>query len=194
LIAGGAFTNAAALVANCIAAWDGTNWTTLGGGFSHGLPKDNYFHPVPTSVNALAATPEGVLYAAGNFTFADGRPANFISYWDGGAWQALGSGFNLIAYALALNGSDLLVGGDFTTAGNKRSSRLALWHGADDAPQLQIRLEGGEVILWWPTNIPNFGLETASHLAPGTSWLAVPTTVAGPSNIATNSNPGGSGF
>ncbi len=101
LIAGGAFTNAAASVANCIAAWDGTNWTSLGGGLSHGLPNDNLNHRVPTSVNALAATPEGLVYAAGNFTLAEGKPANFIAYWDGGAWQALGNGLNLIAYARA---------------------------------------------------------------------------------------------
>ncbi len=77
--------------------------------------------------NALAVTPLGVVYATGNFTEAGGAPANYIAYWDGAGWRSLGNGLNAIGYALALQGTDLYVGGDFYKAGDVTSSLL--WHG-----------------------------------------------------------------
>ena len=57
--------------------------------------------------------------------------ANYIARWDGGEWQPLGSGLDdwAIALAAGVDGS-LYVGGAFTAAGGKPSSRIARWTGA----------------------------------------------------------------
>jgi hypothetical protein len=51
--------------------------------------------------------------------------ASRIAQWNGSAWSALGSGVNLGVRALALSGTNLFVGGGFTTAGTNVSSYLA---------------------------------------------------------------------
>jgi hypothetical protein len=51
--------------------------------------------------------------------------ANHIAKWDGSSWAALGSGIGGTVLALAVSGSDLYAGGQFTTAGGKVSAYLA---------------------------------------------------------------------
>jgi hypothetical protein len=191
LIAGGSFTNAGAIKGNCIAVWDGTNWTSLGAGFSEGQPQDNFFMSVPTSVNALAVTVDGLIYAAGNFTKADQNAANFISYWAGDGWQPMGSGLNRIAYALALKGDDLYVGGDFTQAGGRPSSRLALWRGNPSmrAPRLQVTRTGDNIILSWRASAVGYALEGASQPTEP-SWTSIAFEVFTDRHYATNSASG----
>ena len=43
---------------------------------------------------------------------------NRVAKWDGSGWSALGLGLNNWVYALAVSGSDVYVGGDFTVAMN----------------------------------------------------------------------------
>src|SRR6185503_19307382 len=45
--------------------------------------------------------------------------------WNGSSWSALGSGMNGDVRALAVSGSDLYAGGQFTTAGSKVSAYIA---------------------------------------------------------------------
>jgi hypothetical protein len=52
----------------------------------------------------------------GTFTSAGGQPANRIAKWDGTNWWALGSGFISTITALAVNGTNLYAGGNFTSA------------------------------------------------------------------------------
>jgi len=49
----------------------------------------------------------------------------YIAKWNGSAWSALGGGVSSTVYALAVSGSDLYVGGTFTTAGGKFSACVA---------------------------------------------------------------------
>jgi hypothetical protein len=83
------------------------------------------------TVFALAAGPDGTLYAGGLFTTAGGGGANRIASWNGSAWSALGSGLDAQASALAI-GADgtLYVGGIFTTAGGGGANRIASWNGS----------------------------------------------------------------
>jgi hypothetical protein len=93
-----------------------------------------------------------------------------IGKWDGTNWVALGSGFGVpnpppltgIALSLASNGSELYVGGDFSWAGGKPSSNIALWH----IPHaLSVSRSENLLRLSWPATGTNFVLQYAKSLA-----------------------------
>jgi hypothetical protein len=105
LYAGGNFTTAGGVMVNYIAKWDGSAWSALGSGMGG-------------EVWALAVSGTN-LYAGGTFSTVGGLLADYIAKWDGNVWSALGSGifaFNVSVdvYALAVSGTDLYVGGEFT--------------------------------------------------------------------------------
>lgn len=54
-----------------------------------------------------------------------GPYVSYIARWDGSAWLVLGTGVNNFVYALAVNGSDLYVDGQFNRVGGKVSTYLA---------------------------------------------------------------------
>lgn len=133
LIAAGYFTQAAGQPVNRILRWDGSTVHALG----EGLDNAAY---------ALAAGPQG-LYAGGSFRHAGGVPADRVARWDGASWWPLGEGiggeqewccdnygepshFGAHVFALAIHGGDLVVGGQFTTAGTDSIHSLARWDGA----------------------------------------------------------------
>jgi hypothetical protein len=61
-------------------------------------------------------------------TTAGGVAANYIASWDGSSWSPLGSGTDgNSVYALTVYNDTLIVGGNFTIAGNKVSVYLARW-------------------------------------------------------------------
>ncbi|MBD3337244.1 MAG: hypothetical protein GF355_17160 [Candidatus Eisenbacteria bacterium] len=102
-----------------IAAWDGTAWHHLGGGF------DGYITP---HVHALANAPDGLL-AGGHFTEADGQPAAHLALWDGYGWSEWGGGTDDDVYALAVYEGQIVAGGAFDLAGGDPVSHVALWKG-----------------------------------------------------------------
>ena len=128
LYVGGYFTTAGGSAANCIAQWNGSSWSALGSGFSGG---DQY----GPFVYALAVS-GSTLYAGGDFTTAGGSAANNIAQWNGSSWSALGSGISgsgnnpPYVYALAVSGSTLYAGGNFTTAGGTTANGIAQWNGS----------------------------------------------------------------
>lgn len=72
LVAGGYFTNAGGVSANKIARWDGTNWNAMGLGFdASGI--DEYVK--------AATVWNGIFFAGGAYTQAEGNPMDFISQW-----------------------------------------------------------------------------------------------------------------
>jgi hypothetical protein len=82
----------------------------------------------------------GDLYAGGEFTQAGAAPASSIARWDGTSWSPMGigparpGGTNNVVFALAVSGSDVYVGGNFTTAGRVAASRVAKWNGTSWSP------------------------------------------------------------
>ena len=93
------------------ARWDGTSWSSVGGG--------------PTAVNAMIEYDDGSgdglsSTLGGSFTTAGTVAANRVAKWDGTTWSALGSGVGG-SYVLALavyddgSGPALYAGGLFTT-------------------------------------------------------------------------------
>ena len=121
LYVGGSFTIAGATVANRVARWNGTAWSGLGTGL------DGVVYDLVLSGSDV--------YVAGNFTTAGGSAAKSVARWNGSTWSSLGTGTangvsgGYVA-ALAVNGSNVYVGGLFTSAGGSPASRVARWDGS----------------------------------------------------------------
>jgi hypothetical protein len=127
LYIGGHFTTLGDVSGNHIAKWNGSNWSALG------LGMGGVDYPW---VGALLVS-VGDLYAGGQFATAGGVSATNIAKWDGNRWSAVGSGLGGAdgvnppgVQALAVSGSDLYVGGSFTTAGGAPATNIAKWNGS----------------------------------------------------------------
>ena len=126
LYAGGNFTTAGGASAKYIAQWSGSAWSAIGTGMN-------------SDVYALAVNGT-TLYAGGSFTAAGGvANTACIAKWSGSAWSALGTGgmggtgvdgYGPYVAALAVSGTILYAGGDFTTAGGVAASAIAKWNGS----------------------------------------------------------------
>ena len=168
--AGGLFTTAGGSTANYIAKWDGSSWTALGSGMGDG---PSY----PPSVYALAVS-GGDVYAGGYFTTAGGNAGNYIAKWNGSSWTALGSGIGgsglpLSVHALAVSGSDLYAGGDFTTAGGKVPAYCIARAYLLPLPTLSVLRSGSQAMVSWPSaDTAGFGLEHADSPTAPASWVS----------------------
>ncbi len=112
--AGGAFREAGDVSANGIAKWNGSGWSALGDG------------PFPLccgSVNAIACSGSSV------YAVSDGS-SNQISKWDGSSWSDLGQA-NLDINAIAVSGTDVYVGGGFSSVDGTSAKGIAKWDGSN---------------------------------------------------------------
>ncbi|MEX2219510.1 MAG: COX15/CtaA family protein [Phycisphaerales bacterium] len=122
MIVGGDFLLAGSVRADRIARRRAGVWEPMGTGMN-------------ATVRALALMPNGDVIAGGDFTVAGGAAARNIARWDGGGWVPLGAGVGVgfvgtRVHAIALLPSgDLVVGGDFTTAGSIEAENVARWDG-----------------------------------------------------------------
>ena len=141
--AGGQFRAAGGLSVNHIASWDGNSWAFVGGGVAGGING--------TSVNVIVPK-GGSLYVGGNFDTAGGITVNNIARWDGNSWFPLGSGTGgdpglRAVKAIAFSGTEMYIGGDFTTAGGKVSSRFAHWSIAGAGPTIDSATFNGTKVM-----------------------------------------------
>jgi len=120
---GGSFTSAGGIPANGIAKWNGSIWSPLGSGVS-------------ADVYTIAVSGTDV-FVGGNFVGAGGATVNLIAKWDGSTRSALGSGIDggdhyyPAVSAIAVSGSDVYVGGGFTSAGGAAGTgNIAKWNGS----------------------------------------------------------------
>lgn len=120
LIVGGQFTVAGDKIANNIAAWNGSSWSTLGTG-------------VNNSVRALTVF-DGDLIVGGLFTEAGGITTNNIAAWDGSTWSPIGTGLNGHVFALTVYDSNLFAGGSFDSSGSTEINHIASWNGLKWSP------------------------------------------------------------
>ncbi|MBK8478761.1 MAG: hypothetical protein IPL39_21505 [Opitutaceae bacterium] len=152
-------------------------WINLGAGLNN-------------TAYALAATPDGGLYAGGAFTLAGVTNANRVAFWDGATWAPLGAGMNGGVYALALApDGTLYAGGAFTTAGGVTANRIARWNGTTWAPlgtglggPVYALTIGPDGALYAAGAFTSAGGVTANRVARwnGTVWSALGQGVGGP--------------
>ncbi len=106
------------------------SWSALGSNGSGNGALTNTVTAVAVSANAV--------YVGGTFVDAAGIPqADYLAMWNGSTWSALGSNgsgggaINGYVNALAVSGSDLYVGGNFTNAGGvPTADYVAKWNGS----------------------------------------------------------------
>jgi len=106
----------------CIINTYSQTWSPLGSGMGGYMP----FVYTLTIYN-------GALIAGGDFTTAGGVNANCIAQWNGSTWSPLGSGLGNGGYpatvtTLTVFNDDLIVGGNFSTAGGVSTYYIAKWH------------------------------------------------------------------
>jgi hypothetical protein len=130
---------------------------------------------------------------------ASGDPILVVLAYDGGVLtesltdQITGTNYSA-GYVVDLQGA---VGGtnsayiDFTGGTGADSSwqtisTFSFGTQATPPPTLQISTAGGIALIWWPTNITGFMLETSPRLGPGQSWTTFPgpVDVIGDENLA----------
>ncbi len=123
LVFGGNFSACGGVLASGLARWDGVRWYTYADSGWGG------------QVKALA-TAGNDLYVAGSgavFNTVEGSAALYFARWDGSAWHSYASDsahrFNGVVNAVAINGSELIVGGEFTGLGDGLPirSHVARW-------------------------------------------------------------------
>jgi trimeric autotransporter adhesin len=161
LYAGGSFRLAGDIRTDSIARWDGHAWSSVGSGVNDGL-----------SVQVLTADQSGV-YAAGPFERIGDISARWLAKWDGTNWVALGSGIGGGTggiLGMASTGTELYVGGTFTSAGDKASTNIALWH---IPHSLRIAQTNDGVRISWSSTGSNYLLEARNTFPQGT-WSNVP--------------------
>jgi hypothetical protein len=111
LYAAGWFTAVGGDIANYIAKWNGSMWSSVGGGMD--------FYP-----NCLDVYKDE--YVAGEFTKARGKPARNIAKWNGTTWSTLGKGQDVTKWIGEYKGILFTEGYAFETKNN-----FFQWNGSD---------------------------------------------------------------
>ena len=114
LYAGGQYTIMDGQPAFFAAQWDGSNWQSI-------------IDTINGNSIFTVSTLGGEVYIGGEFSKINQQPRSNIAKWDAVQWQPLGSGVNGIVRGFAVDGLDVYVIGNFTVAGEKACSNIALW-------------------------------------------------------------------
>jgi hypothetical protein len=133
LYVGGEFTNTAYPY---LCKWNGTAFSVVGTNTDIG-----------DIVYSLAFGYNGLLFVGGNFTNAGGNAgADYIAYWNGASWGALGTGTNGYVRYVFINYGKVYVAGDFTIAGGLTiTDRVAVWSNGAWQP-MDIDLPGAGTV------------------------------------------------
>jgi plastocyanin len=132
--------------ADHVAKWNGTAWSALG---ANAATTDGWL-PASTFINAIAVSGSNV-FVAGSFQNADGHPtADMVAGFNGFSWAPMGSDgagngpLGAAANAVTVFGGQVVVGGNFTSAGaDTRAAYVARYPGAAHPLTAVIRLGNG---------------------------------------------------
>lgn len=127
----GPFARAGSVQANQIAKWNGSEWSSLGGGITQ--TNGEWISSVEILGDNLVAG--GLFYSINNVK------TNCIATWDGTRWLPMGpannDGLTGVAndgywgvWDLAVIGNNLYAAGGFERAGGEPANNLALWNGS----------------------------------------------------------------
>ena len=125
LYAGGTFTASGATTLSRVAKWNGTAWSPLVSGATTNLINSN--------VEEITISGDD-LYIAGWFTEAGGQPHNRVVKFNltNSTWSSLGAGVASTARVVAPRGTDVYVGGAFTSKGDGTPlSWFGKWDGSN---------------------------------------------------------------
>jgi len=175
LYVAGNFAHAGGVLVNRIAKWDGSAWSSLGGGIAGG------------SVDALTVYDDGTgpaLCAGGTFTSAGGAPASRVAKWNGINWTPIGTGPTVSPTALAA--CDFGAGPNLYVAGGHSIQRWdgtswttiptwATWYLDDFTHALALYDDGSGLKLY--VGGSDDGPDATLHAWNGASWAAVPLPV-----------------
>jgi YVTN family beta-propeller protein len=166
-----------------VAKWNGTAWSALDKGLNNSV---SWIEKQGTD-----------LYMTGDFTDvgAGGTPVsglNHIAKWNGTTWSALDKGLDDSAFAIAVSGSDVYVGGIFKNVGSGGTAvvglnNIAKWNGTAwssldngfDNSVFAIALKGTEVYAVGAFTSGRVG--TLNHVAKwdGTTWASLENGING---------------
>lgn len=126
LYAGGTFTNAGGSPCKNIAKWNGTSWSSVGGGVGP--------NQVLGVVHSLKVY-NNELYVGGRIDSAGNVKVKNIAKWNGSNWSNVSGGTNLPIYAKVramdtLN-NKLYIAGVFDTIGVTPANNIAAWDGSN---------------------------------------------------------------
>ncbi len=102
--------------------WTGSDWQAMGKGVG--------FRSISGRVNTIAVSETGQVFIGGAFGYVAGRPAQNVAVWNGNEWSALGNGVDEEVFALAIDGTDVYVGGSFSKAGAISANHIARYDAA----------------------------------------------------------------
>ncbi|MEK6303669.1 MAG: hypothetical protein AABO41_23435 [Acidobacteriota bacterium] len=133
LIVGGNFGSIGGVLANKVAKWDGSKWSTIGDGINICDGPDC------VTVQSIALSGDNI-YAIGNVLTdvkdigGTVRVQGFV-IWDGANWSPLGGGVigdsvTASINAIAVSGTDVYVGGNFWSAGGIAAKNIVRWTGS----------------------------------------------------------------
>lgn len=120
LAVGGSFATIGNAPANNLAQWNGSTWSSIGGGVSSSTSA--------ATVWVMATAPNGDLILGGQFDSAGPVAASGVARWNGSAWSPIGSGIQEAegVRALAVNAAGRIFAGGFHDPAN---GNLLQWDG-----------------------------------------------------------------
>jgi hypothetical protein len=139
LYAGGIFTNAGSVLARGMARWDGTNWAALPGNFN------GYIFHVAVNGNDV--------YVGGVFGIGDDTNTYSLGKFDGANWTTydsivsgcVGTFCAATISSILVDGTDIYVGGAFTSINGVPANSVAKWNGSTWSA-LSTGLSGGTTV------------------------------------------------
>ncbi len=138
LFAAGDFTQAGTTAANCIASWNGNQWTPLGTGCNNSVFTLYANRDVNSNYSGV--------WAGGAFTTSNGTTTNHITRWTGGFSPLTDSssqtGVNGNVFAIQAWGSELFMAGTFSQAGSTPANNIARWDGTNFLPLTTASING----------------------------------------------------
>jgi hypothetical protein len=141
---------------------NGTSWHRLGQGFDG-------------SISLMQVLPDGRLVACGSFQTAGRVDADRLAIWNGSEWSSLGTGSSSAILRsdwtahdlLVLPGGDILVCGDFESAGGVPAPGIARWNG-----QSWSAMGDGAIVVHGIERLPDGTIVAAGGFTGSPSGLA----------------------